>query len=136
MKRLLVIAAAALALGGMAATPAVADRGAGRGNDGVKERGPSLDLRADIIRLGDLATFECTATVEDAEAVDVVVEACQAFRNGAVVAEAAGDRRSGNTASSERWTGELSGSGDVVVCVSALARLTTGTVLGHYACED
>src|SRR5688500_9443720 len=133
MKRVLVAAAAALAVGtaGLAGGPAVAEPGKGKGTgpDPAKERGPALKLKSDMVRLDDVASFQCTATVEDATAREVVVETCQAFRGGVVVAESAGASASGNRASSVRWTGVLPGNGGVTVCISAHALLTTGTVL-------
>ena len=142
MYKLLATAAATLLVAGLASGPALAgeDNGNGKGRenppgkDPLKERGPALKLDYDFTRISNVGALQCSATVEDATAETVVIESCEAFRNGSYVGRASGSHQFGNRATTDVWTGNVQPNGTITVCVVAHARLDTGAVLGHYVC--
>lgn len=145
VKKLLATAAATLLMGGLAAVPVTAAPGNGnaggnaggngKGGSTVKEKGPALKLSVDMLKLSNVASFRCVAQVEDASAYEVVIESCQAFQGGMLVADGGGARTTSNSTATERWTGQLPSTADVTVCVYAHALLSNGAVLGHYICD-
>lgn len=135
MGRLAVTAVTGLVVAGLAMSPAAANPGRGKGYDPNKYRGPMLKLEADTVRVGGLLSFQCAATVENAEAHETRVDTCQAFRNGVLVAEADGAHAEGDSASTTPWVGTVPSGGTLTVCISGIARLHSGELLGHYACD-